>query len=250
MAFSSGISYRETFFEFPELTTKIHGEPTSSESLYKLRNELKANPQSDYCNLSDGAHGHLALILSDAQYALLTDIPFERPIHPGALVIPANTTGRMATIMKDEHHEWLRLFREFQGVEQALIQQIVKAVDAPYYLAALRDSRKNSNSLRGTTHQLLTHLQDIYGWVTPQMLEDRETELRNMTYNPKYPIDMVFNAVSDYADFADLGNQPMTQRQTVAKAYLILNKTRRFKNDITEWNRNAMPADWRTSDLR
>jgi hypothetical protein len=121
-----------------------------------------------------------------------------------------------------------------QGVEQALIQQIVKAVDAPY-LAALRD--RNSNSLQGTVHQILTHLQDIYGRVTPQMLEDREAELRNMTYNPKYPIDIVFNAVSDYSDFADLGNQPMTQRQTVAKAYLILNKTRRFKNDITEWNR-------------
>jgi hypothetical protein len=98
MTFSSGINYRETFFEFPELTSKIHGEPTS-ESLYKLRNELKANAQSVYSNLSDGAH--LALILSDAQYALLTDIPFERPVHPGALVIPANTTGPMATVMKD-----------------------------------------------------------------------------------------------------------------------------------------------------
>jgi hypothetical protein len=29
----------------------------------------------------------------------------------------------------------------------------------------------------------------------------------------------------------------LTQRQTIAKAYVILNKTRRFKNDITEWNR-------------
>jgi hypothetical protein len=35
----SGINYRETHFEFPELT-KVRGEPTS-ESLFKLRNELK-----------------------------------------------------------------------------------------------------------------------------------------------------------------------------------------------------------------
>jgi hypothetical protein len=85
----------------------------------------------------------------------------------------------------------------------------------------------------------MEHLQIVYGKVTPQMLDDRETELRTMTYNPKYPIDVVFNAVSDFADFAELGNQPLTQRQTIAKAYLILNKTRRFKNDITEWNRKA-----------
>jgi hypothetical protein len=70
---SNGINYRETYFEFPELT-KIHGEPTS-ESLFKLRNELKANAQSVYSHLSDGAHGHLALVLSDAHYAILTNQP-------------------------------------------------------------------------------------------------------------------------------------------------------------------------------
>jgi hypothetical protein len=69
------------------------------------------------------------------------------------------------------------------------------------------------------------------------MLEDREMELKNMTYNPNLPINVVFNAVADFADFSELGNQPLTQWQTVAKTYLILNKTRRFKNDITEWNR-------------
>jgi hypothetical protein len=87
----SGINYRETYFEFPELT-KVRGEPTS-ESLFKLRNELKANAKSVYSNLSDGDHGHLALVLSDAQYALLTALPFIRPIFPGALVVPPNTSG-------------------------------------------------------------------------------------------------------------------------------------------------------------
>jgi hypothetical protein len=69
------------------------------------------------------------------------------------------------------------------------------------------------------------------------MLEDRDQELRNMTYNTKYPIDIVFNAVEDFVDFAKLGQQPLTARQTIAKAYVILNKTRRFKTDITDWNR-------------
>jgi hypothetical protein len=69
------------------------------------------------------------------------------------------------------------------------------------------------------------------------MLEDRETELKNMTYNSNLPIDVVFNAFADFAGFSELGNQPLTQQQTVTKAYLILNKTRRFKNDITKLNR-------------
>jgi hypothetical protein len=229
---SNGINYRETYFEFPELT-KIHGEPTS-ESLFKLRNELKANAQSVYSHLSDGTHGHLALVLRDAQYALLTNQAFVRPAHPGPLVIPAGTTAVMATAMKDAHVEEIRLFREVQGVEKALIQQIVQAVEAPY-LIALRE--RTSNSLRGTVNAILDHLQTVYGRVSPQMLEDRDQELRNMTYNTKYPIDIVFNAVEDFVDFADLGQQPLTTRQTIAKAYVILNKTRRFKTDITDWNR-------------
>ena len=72
---SSSINYHETYFEFLELT-KLQGEP-NSESLYKLRNELKANAQVVYFNLSDGNHGHLALVLTNNQYALLTeDQPF------------------------------------------------------------------------------------------------------------------------------------------------------------------------------
>ena len=229
---SSGINYRETYFEFPELT-KLHGEP-NSESLFKLRNELKANAQAVYSNLSDGAHGHLALVLSDAQYALLTAQPFVRPVHPGTLLIPAGTPGPMATTLKEQHQESMRLFREVQGVEKALMQQIVQAVESPY-LAAIRD--RNSNYLQGTVHQILEHLQTVYGRVSPQMLEDREEELRTMQYNTKYPIDIVFNAVEDYVDFAELGQQPLTQRQTISKAYVILNKSRRFKTDITDWNR-------------
>jgi len=70
------------------------------------------------------------------------------------------------------------------------------------------------------------------------MLEDREQELRNLTYNPRLPIDVIFNAIEDYIDFAELAAQPMSQQQTVAKGYIVINKTRRFKTAITEWNRH------------
>jgi hypothetical protein len=140
----SGLNHRETYFEFPELT-KVCSEPTS-ESLFKLRNELTANAKSVYSNLSDGDHGHLALLLSDAQHALLTAPPFIRPVFPGALIVPPNTSGPMATVMKEAHQEMIRLFREVQGVEKALMQQIVQAVEAPH-LSSIRD--RDSNSLRG-----------------------------------------------------------------------------------------------------
>jgi hypothetical protein len=128
----------------------------------------------------------------------------------------------------------VRLFCEVQGVEKALIQQIVQAIAAPY-LSSIRD--RTSNSLRGTVYQILEHLQDVYGRVSMQMLEDRDNELHNMVYNTQLPIDIVFNTVEDYVDCADLAHQTLTSSQTITKAYVILNKTRRFKNDITAWNR-------------
>jgi hypothetical protein len=68
------------------------------------------------------------------------------------------------------------------------------------------------------------------------MLEDRDNDLRSMVHNPQQPIDVVFNAVEDYVDFADLGHQALSPHQTIGKAHVIMNKTRRFKNDITAWN--------------
>jgi hypothetical protein len=223
----SGINCRETYFEFPELT-KVRGEPTS-ESFFKLKNELKANAKSVCSNLSDGDHEHLALVLSDAQHALLTALPFIRPIFPGALVVPPNTSGPMAAAMKEAHQERIRLFREVQqGVEKALIQQIIQAVEAPC-LSSIRD--RDSNSLRGTVHDILTCLQEVCGRVSPQMLEeDRDNDLRSMVCNPQQPVE-------DYVDFADLGHQASSPQQTIEKACVITNKTRRFKNDITAWNR-------------
>ena len=88
---SNGINYRDTFFEFPDLTKIQAGEP-DSESLYKIRNELRANAKSVYSNLSDGAHGHLALVMTTTQYALVTNMAFVRQVHPGTLLIPPATT--------------------------------------------------------------------------------------------------------------------------------------------------------------
>ena len=95
----------------------------------------------------------------------------------------------MVTVMKVEYEEAVRLFREVQGVEKALIQQIVQAIAAPY-LSSIRN--RTSNSIRGTVHKILEHLQDVYSRVSPQMLEDRDNELRGMVYNTQLSINIVF----------------------------------------------------------
>jgi hypothetical protein len=158
------------------------------------------------------------------------------------MVIAARTTGPMIATLKDAHNEQLRLFREVEGVKKALIQQTVKAIE-PTYLASLRDH--NSNSFRGTVNDILAHLRTTDGHISPQMMENQEQELRTMVYNPKFPIGTIFNAVEDSSNYAELAQQPITAHQTIAKAYLLLNKTGRFKQAITEWNRTpAIEKTW------
>lgn len=59
------------------------------------------------------------------------------PQHPGQLVIPPGTTAAMTATMTAHHTEQLRLFREVNSVEKALLQQLVQVLD-PTYIAEFR----------------------------------------------------------------------------------------------------------------
>ena len=85
----SSVNYKDTVFERANLTP-IRGKPTF-EMLHKIQNKTKANAKAVYSNLGGGAHGHLGLVLADAQYALISNTPFVYPTCP--LIIPDGTTA-------------------------------------------------------------------------------------------------------------------------------------------------------------
>jgi len=147
------VNYRETHFEFPTLTP-IRGEQTA-DSLIILRNQLKANARSVPSNLRGGTLGHLGLVLSPTNYALISNVPFVRPTHPGPLTIPHGASRNMATNMRDHHMEQLSVFIEANDVDQALIQQIVQAIE-PEFLTAIRN--RTSNSIIKPVYEVLEFL--------------------------------------------------------------------------------------------
>ena len=96
-----------------------------------------------YSNLRGGAHGHLGLVLTDVQYALVSPTFFVYPTHPGPLIILDGTTAYANPNMRIVHTKEVRLFCEVTGVEQALIQQIFDMVKAAY-LADIRNRTTKS----------------------------------------------------------------------------------------------------------
>ena len=108
------IDYANTCFEFPQLD-KIHGAPTF-ESLSRLKRQLKANAQSVASDLGGGAHGHLGLVLSPAEYRSVSATPYQMPPLPGPLTIPRGSDSAEAVRRREAHHEKLRKFREAQDI--------------------------------------------------------------------------------------------------------------------------------------
>ena len=118
MTLDNHVNYVDTYFEYKTLT-KIHGEPTF-EGIKKIKDELKANAMAVSSELGGGRHGHLGLVLTQQEYARVSQTPYTRPAHPGVLVIPANTTQHESTRLQKEHKEAIKLFRETSDLEKAL----------------------------------------------------------------------------------------------------------------------------------
>ena len=237
---SSSTNYRETVFAHHDLT-RIQGEPNFSD-LKRLSREIKANAMAVHSTLGGGAHGHLGLVLTTAQYALLSPTPFVRPTFPAALVVPGGTTAVASSNMEREYKEQIRLFREVTGVENALKQQLTRAVDSAF-LDTIRDPV--TFVLEGTIADNLTFLFTTYGKVTPETLNEEFEKVNATIYDTSLPIDVIFNSIVALAELAEAAAVPYTQQQQLTIAYNILNRSGRFVSDIKEWKRRpAVERTW------
>ena len=102
------INYKNTLFNLSKLNP-IRGKPTF-ENIHKLQNKIKANTKSVYSNLGGGAHVHLVLVLTDAQYAIISNMPFIYLTNSSPIIIPDGTTTHTNSNMRITHTKEVRLF--------------------------------------------------------------------------------------------------------------------------------------------
>ncbi len=133
----------------------------------------------------------------------------------------------------------MRLFNECNNVEQALRQQIVKAVDDAY-LTALRNCQ--TNTIDATIPAILDYLFSNHGKVIPVMLQQEEKNVKEMFYDPTHPVDVIFKKLGDFLDFSVAANADYSEQQLINIAYLILNNTSKYQHYIQEWPQNIWPT--------
>ena len=230
MVANTNIDYITTSFEFPVLS-KVSGRPTY-ESLKKVKDELKTNASTVSSDLGGGANGHLGLVLTDVEYTFVSATPYVKPVHPGQLVIPPGTTNYVATSMKEDHKEEIRMFKEAINVEQALIKQLGHALPE-LYLKRFRN--RHTNSITETIPNILTHLFTTYGKITPEELETVKDTLKGKVFNIEDPLVIMYNEIEDLKELAQAATAPMTDRQVVNLGLQLIKNTNDFERAIEEW---------------
>ena len=107
-------------------------------------------------------------------------------------------------------------FSRIPGVEAALKQQLIEAVD-PMYLEAVRDS--NTNAIGLPTYDIIRYLYDTYGDISPETLEEERQKINLLTFDPSLPVDIIFTKITKFTDLAEAARSPLTQKQSVDFAY-------------------------------
>ena len=121
-------------FPHPELTT-ISGKPTYA-TVHKLQKELYANAKSIPSMLGGGQNGHLALVMTAAEYLVISAVTYDEPVHPGAQ--PGHQTNATAAQMTEANRLYDASINQVAlhvSVVNALRQQILGAVDNKYIMA-------------------------------------------------------------------------------------------------------------------
>ena len=107
-------------------------------------------------------------------------------------------------------------FSRIPGVEAALKQQLIEAVD-PMYLEAVRDS--NTNAIGLPTYDIIRYLYDTYGDISPETLEEERQKTNLLTFDLSLPAYIIFTKITKFTDLAEAARSPLTQKQSVDFAY-------------------------------
>ena len=219
-------------------------QPTAA-TLRILKQELYANALSVHSELGGAMHGHLALLLTDADYIAHTNHAFIVPVHPGRFpIIPPASSNAIASELTRVHSVLVRDFLLYVAVSNALRLCILTAVP-PIYLAILADTQ--FGHAHNTPLILLEHLTATYGRVRPEDLtanwdsmlapwsNDRAIEELFTQHRNAQLFALPFDAISD----------------TTSIRYLLINLTNAggFDDAIERWDR-LLPANQTLADLQ
>jgi hypothetical protein len=225
-----------------ESVTKIHGQPTDQD-ITTLERELIAIAASIPTGLGGGNHGHAGLIVEAAKYLAMTQVEFTIPPNPGIYPagLAANAAAGTRARAEAEHKEEVAQYEVLKGVEQALKDIILDAVEHDYLLEIEDDTL---GFLNQTPRQMIDHLKARGGALdfadTKTLLSERDTEW-DLSENPQVYFNRVEKAVKALTRAGITSD--MNERRDMALYYF--KASGEFDAAVREWeNKAAADKTW------
>ena len=136
--------------------TPIDGQPNDAD-LTKLEQELTAMAATIPTTNGGGSHGHIGMLIEDAEYTTFSagGVPFVIPTNPGAYPATVDPDVVIRERQIAEHKFEIKEFETYLGVENALRNKIIKAVN-PEWLEGIRHTTVGFTHL--TPKDMLDHL--------------------------------------------------------------------------------------------
>jgi len=238
------LSVDEIVAKFPvKNIPNITGEP-DYEAINHMVQTLYGNAASLTTTLGGGGHGHIGLIMSPPLYATLTATPYISPDDPGALpIIPPAATTPAREQIRIIHKEQRHIFDNHHNMDDALKAQVIDTINDTY-ICELRN--KYTGYLGITTRDLLDHLLDRYGKITPADIEECKRKMIE-PIDSTQPIDVFFQRIDDCVQYADDGRVAFTAEQILQTAYHAVSTSGYYNDACKEWRKKtAADKTWNT----
>ena len=225
-----------------ESVTKIHGQPTDQD-ITTLEKELIAIAASIPTALGGGNHGHAGLIVDATKYLTMAGVAFVIPPNPGIYPagLAANATAGARARAEAEHKEEVAQYEILKGVEQALKDIILEAVEHDYLMEIEDDTL---GFLNQSPRQMIDHLKARGGTLdfadTKTLLAERDMEW-DMSENPQVYFNRVEKAVKALTRAGITSD--MNERRDMALYYF--KASGEFDAAVREWeNKAAADKTW------
>jgi hypothetical protein len=229
MTTPESIAVRFPVQSLPLVATKTE-QPTYA-SILAARIGLNGNATTINSTAGGGLHGHLALVLTAAEYLAMAGVAFIPPAAPAPLAHAVGATA--AQIIEDNriHKSATGLFQQYHYTDQALRQQLIAATPE-VYIQAVKDPLLGFGQV--TTLTILTHLRTTYGEITAEDLEANQLHMAT-DWNPPTPIEDLFEQLRSGEAFAVDGGDPPSEPRLVRLGYSLIQKTGLFEVACREW---------------
>jgi hypothetical protein len=217
-------------FPHPELTA-ITERPTIA-TTNRLRKELYDNAMSVETSAGGGENGHLGLVMPADKYAEHAGEAFEEPAHPGPLPDYAGLTEKQIIAANRLYDASLAAYKTCKALKVDLRKQIIAAVPKVYLPPD--DPLFGYNKI--TPIQMLQHLTNTYGKMTPDELEANEKRLEQ-PFNVDDGIETLWRNISDIQTLATAAEEPIPTSAIIRRTLQVLEHTGLFTQGCRDWRK-------------